>query len=57
MRIVEFFFSFLFLVVAFWLFAAAFTPEFVGFELVTFAGGILALAVSFGLPARRFLKA
>jgi hypothetical protein len=57
MRIVEFIVSFALLVVGFWLRAAAFTSEFVGYEVLTFTAGIVAFSVSFGLPMRRYLKA
>ena len=57
MRILEFILSFALLVVAFWAYAAAFTPEFAGYELVTFGAGVILTALAFGLPVRRFLKA
>lgn len=57
MRVLEFLIASALLVVSFWLMALAFLPEFVGYELVTFLGGILVLTVSFWLPTRRFAKA
>ncbi|MDH6422836.1 hypothetical protein [Aurantimicrobium minutum] len=57
MRILEFLLSFALLVAAFWAYAAAFTPEFAGYELVTFGAGVILTALAFGLPVRRFLKA
>ena len=57
MRIVECIVSFALLVASFWLMGAAFTPEFAGYDLVTFTAGIIAFTLSFGLPMRRFLKA
>lgn len=57
MRILEFIVSFGLLVASFWAMAAAFTPEYVGYEVAMFTFGILLFTASFALPVRRFLKA
>lgn len=56
MRIIEFVVAFALLVASFWAMAAAFLPEYVGFEMIMFTLGLIFMTLSFWLPMRRIAR-
>ena len=56
MRIIEFVVAFALLIASFWAMAAAFLPEYVGFEMIMFTLGLIFMTLSFWLPMRRIAR-